>query len=74
MDAWAARRLCCACIGIIMADRMALRSSIVSSLTCILGVDQSARRSAEEELKTLEVTEGESAPACAMNTCTSMNT
>ncbi len=50
---------------------MALRSIIVSSLTCtccILGADKSARRSVEEELKTLEVTEGESAPACAMNT------
>ena len=59
----AERRLWCACIGMIMADRIALRSSIVSSLTCILGADQIARRSAEEELKTLEVTEGESEPA-----------
>lgn len=62
--------VCCACIGNAMADRVALRRSIVSSLTCILGGDQSDRRSAEEELKTLEVTEGQSAPAQAMHACT----
>lgn len=48
----------------IMADRIALKSSIVSSLTRVLGGDHSERRSAEEELRTLEVTEGQSAPAC----------
>ena len=50
-----------------MADRVALRRSIVNSLTCILGGDQNARRSAEEELKTLEVTEGESMIVRAMH-------
>lgn len=35
-----------------------VRSSITSCLTRVLGSDQQARRVAEEELKTLEVTEG----------------
>lgn len=52
----------------VMADRVALRSSIVSSLTRILGSDQSERRAAEEELKALEVTEGQPAPASGMHT------
>lgn len=41
-----------------MADREALRMNVVSSLTSILSGDQSARKAAEDELKTLEVTEG----------------
>ena len=45
-----------------MADREALRRSVVNSLTNILSGDQAARRSAENELKTLEVTEGEAGP------------
>ena len=51
-----------------MADRVVLRSSIVSSLTRILGGDQGERRAAEQELKTLEVTEGQSAPANDVHT------
>ena len=51
-----------------MADRVVLRSSIVSSLTRILGGDQSERRAAEQELKTLEVTEGQLAPANDVHT------
>ena len=41
-----------------MADRVTLRRNVVSSLTSILSGDQAARRAAEDELKTLEVTEG----------------
>ena len=41
-----------------MAERVALRRNVVNSLTSILGCDQAARKAAENELKTLEVTEG----------------
>ncbi len=37
----------------------AVRSSVAASLTSILGADQIARKVAEEELKALEVTEGQ---------------
>ena len=36
----------------------ALQASVVSCLTAILGSDPERRKSAEEELKALEVTEG----------------
>lgn len=39
-------------------QKEAVRASVASSLTSILGPDQMARRVAEEELKALEVTEG----------------
>lgn len=37
-----------------------VRASIFSCLTRVLDSDQNARKKAEEELKTLEVTEGQS--------------
>lgn len=39
-------------------QRVAVRAGVASCLTRVLGPDHHARRAAEEELKTLEVTEG----------------
>ncbi len=43
-----------------MSGHVAVRQSVVSCLTAILAVDQRQRKEAEEELKALEVTEGNS--------------
>jgi len=40
-------------------QKEAVRNSVAASLTSILGPDQLARKVAEEELKALEVTEGQ---------------
>ena len=39
-------------------QRQVLQLNVVSCLTAILGEDQGARKSAEDEMKALEVTEG----------------
>lgn len=40
-------------------QRAVVRDGIASCLTAVLGSDQYARRTAEDELKALEVTEGQ---------------